>query len=186
MHLSSQRDILRLIALVLSISVAMAPPAFAMDEVLLKRDDQTLRVTGRVVVTAEDGGLLVMATDGTLWAVTPDELVKHTKDDRPYRALDAEAIADQLRQELPAGFEVLTTQHYVICYNTSRAYAQWCGALYERLHRAFTNFWTRKGFKLREPEWPLVALIFADQTSYQSFAKRELGDSVGAIVGYYS
>ena len=28
---------------------------------------------------------------------------------------------------------------------------------------AFTNYWTRKGFELAEPEFPLVAVVFADE-----------------------
>ena len=38
--------------------------AGAMDHVELKRDGQTILVEGRVQVTAKDGGLLVLATDG--------------------------------------------------------------------------------------------------------------------------
>ena len=88
--------------------------------------------------------------------------------------------------ELPEGFQVYTTVHYVICYNTSKTYAQWCGALYERLYRGFTNFWSRRGFKIREPDGPLVALVFKDKDSYVQFTKSELGDAAGSIVGYYS
>lgn len=162
------------------------PPAFAVDHVLLKRDDQELRVSGRLLVTAEDGGLLLMARDGALWAVQPEELLKHESDDAAFVPLDAAAAAEKLRDELGPGFDVYTTVHYVICYNTSRVYAQWCGALYERLYFAFTNFWTRKGFKLQDPEMPLVALVFADKASYRNYARKDLGDAVDAVVGYYS
>ena len=42
-------------------------------------------------------------------------------------------IAQRLLAELPAGFGVYTTTHYLILYDTSPAYAQWCGSLFERL-----------------------------------------------------
>ena len=87
---------------------------------------------------------------------------------------------------MPAGFEVLQTHHYLICYNTSRDYAAWCGALFERLYMAFTNFWSRKGMKLHEPEFPLVAIVFNSRESYVEHSQKELGKSAEAIVGYYS
>src|SRR5262249_27836675 len=74
----------------------------------------------------------------------------------------------------------------VLCFNTSRAYAQWCGSLFERLFSAFQNYWSNRGFELNEPASPLVALVFADRASYARAAQPELGDGVNAIIGYYS
>jgi hypothetical protein len=88
--------------------------------------------------------------------------------------------------ELPSGFDIHTTNHYLICYNTSREYAAWCGALFERLYKAFTNSWTRRGLKLHESEFPLVAIIFNTRESYTNYSRAELGKSAESIVGYYS
>ena len=55
--------------------VFLAAPASAMDQVTLRRDGKTLEVTGRLLVKAQDGGLLMLARDGTIWAITPDEQV---------------------------------------------------------------------------------------------------------------
>jgi hypothetical protein len=118
--------------------------------------------------------------------VQPNELVEHSTDDAPFQAFTADEMSERLLAELPRGFDVHRTAHYVIFYNTSRDYAAWCGALFERLYMAFTNFWTRKGFALKPPEFPLVAIVFADQTSYEKFARDELGDTVRAIIGYFS
>jgi len=143
-------------------------------------------VEGRLLETAQDGGLLVQARDGVLWAVQPDELVEHTSDDAPFQPLSADELAGQLLAELPQGFEVQPTKNYVILYNTSRAYALWCGSLFERLYMAFTGFWTNRGFELSEPEFPLVAIVFADKRSFVDFARAEAGDAAEAIIGYYS
>ena len=90
-----------------------------------------------------------MAADGTLYTVPPDELVSHVEDDEEFKPLASPELASRLLGELPKGFEVHTTKHYLIAYNTSKAYAQWCGSLFERLYGAFTNYWTRQGFELR-------------------------------------
>ena len=163
-----------------------ADAAAALDHVVLRREGKQIHVDGRLLVTAQDGGLLVLARDGVLWAVPPEQQVKHTSDELPFKPLSREAMSKRLLAELPRGFDVHQTANYLICYNTSRAYAQWCGSLFERLYRAFTNYWTRRGVKLSEPEFPLVAVVFADQRSYTEFSKSELGDAAPSIIGYYS
>ena len=78
--------------------------------------------------------------------------------------------------ELP-GFKAHQTQHYVIHYNTSLAYARWVGSLFEGLHKAFYNYWTRRGAVLHEPEFPLVALVFDGQAAFANYARSEIGDT---------
>lgn len=160
--------------------------ARALERVVLKRDGREIEISGRLLVTAEDNGMLILAADGKLWSVPPDEVVKHASDDKEMAPLTQAQLGELLLKELPPGFEIHSTQHYLICHNTSRAYAQWCGALFERLYKAFTNFWSRKGFDLHEPEFPLVALVFADRDSYSDFSSKELGEAAPSIIGYYS
>jgi hypothetical protein len=160
-------------------------PAAAMDQVTFRRDGKTLEVTGRLLVEAKDGGLLVMARDGVIWAIPPDEQVEHTSDQQPFQPYTRDEIKARLLKELPEGFRVQPTTHYLIFYNTSPAYAQWCGALFEQLYTAFTTFWTRKGFDLRQPEFPLVAVVFADKPSYVKFSRPDLGEAGESIIGYF-
>jgi hypothetical protein len=173
-----------LIALI--VSLAAAGSAFALDHVTLRRDGMTFEVEGRLVLTAQDGGILVMARDGVLWNILPGEQVKHTSDEVPFKPLIKEQMSRSLLAQLPAGFEAHQTAHYVIFHNTSRAYAQWCGSLFERLYGAFHTYWTYKGVELTEPEFPLTAVVFADKRSYLKFSKEELEDAGESIIGYFS
>jgi hypothetical protein len=166
--------------------IALAAPALALDNVTLRRDGKELHVSGRLLVTAQDGGLLLLARDGLIWAIPPDEQVKHTTDEDPFQPLTRDEMAKRLLADLPRGFEAYSTSHYLILHNTSRAYAQWCGSLFERLYMAFTNSWTRKGFELTEPEFPLVAVVFADRPSYLKFSRPELGEAGESIIGYFA
>jgi len=160
--------------------------AAAVDHVTLSRAGERLQVSGDVLAEAQDGGLLLLAPDGVLWAVQPDELINHRSDSEKFALLERKALAAKVLAELPAGFETHDTAHYLIVHNTSKPYAQWCGALYERLYRAFFNYWTRRGFKPTDPPAPLVALVFDDKHSYAYYAKDELGEAVESIIGYYS
>jgi hypothetical protein len=157
-----------------------------MDRVVFRHGETEREVVGRVEVKAEDGGLLVLSRDGSLWTVEPQQLVEHKTDETPYAPLNKEELAQSVLAELPRGFDVHSTANYIICHNTSKAYAQWCGALFEKLHRAFLNFWSRKGLDLHDPPMPLVAVVFADKDSYARYVQSELGDAAAPMIGYYS
>ena len=166
--------------------VHLAAAACALDHVAFRREGKETRISGRLMVKAQDGGLMVMSPDGQLWTVQPDELIEHRSDESPFVPQAANEAASAMLSELPAGFEVHRTTHYVICHNTSRAYAQWCGLLYERLYSGFINYWKQRGFELERPALPLVCVIFANQGSYTQFSQEELRDSADKIVAYYS
>ncbi len=172
-------------ALCLSMA-ACAVDSYALDFVLMERGGEEIHTQGKLLLEAQDGGMLLQAADGTLWAIQPDEVVKHTTDESPFIPSDAEALSGALIDELGDGFKVHTTAHYVIAYNTSRAYAQWCGALYERLYSSFYTYWKHRGVELKEPEQPLVAVVFDTKANYTRYARPELGDAVTSIIGYYN
>ena len=95
-------------------------------------------------------------------------------------------MAKSVMADLPKGFEVHQTKHYMIVYDTSQAYAQWCGAFFERLYMAFRNAWSHQGFELVEPEFRLVAIVFSDKASYVKYSQKVLGDAADSIFGYYN
>ncbi|MCH7727350.1 MAG: DUF1570 domain-containing protein [Planctomycetes bacterium] len=160
-------------------------PAFALDHISLKRNGKIIYLSGKIVIEADDGGVLLLATDGVMWPVPSEELQSSKRDARPFKMLDKAAMAKRLVAELQ-GFRVHKTAHYVVCYNTSPAYAQWCGALYERLYRGFFTFWKNQGLKLTEPDYPMIALVFNSQLTYAEYAKPELGATTNSVIGYFS
>ncbi len=156
-----------------------------MERIAVEAEGERRALEGVVLVEAVDGGLLVERNDERLELVPPAAIRGRTPIDRP----EAESPRDLGRRilgELPPGFDLLVTRHYVICFDTSRAYAQWCGALFERLHDAFINFWNQAGFEATPPPRPLVVVIFADRQRYETFAARDLGAASDRVVGYYN
>ncbi|HVC95722.1 MAG TPA: DUF1570 domain-containing protein [Pirellulales bacterium] len=171
----------------LTIIVAFWPAVAGVAEtVKLRRDDKVLEIQGQLITEFQNGGLLLLGRDGLIWSVEPDELVERTQDEGPFMPLRPAELGELLLKELPEGFELHTTQHYLICHNTSKVYAQWCGALFERLYMSFFNYWGRKKIELHEPQFPLVALVFAEQESFARYAVAELGEGTKSIPGFYS
>jgi len=177
---------IRYLLALIALSMVWTVPAWALEYVTLRRDGKDIHVAGRLLVEAEDGGLLLLGRDGVFWVIQPGELIEHASDNVPFKPFSADEISKRLLAELPDGFDVHRTAHYLIFYDTSRAYAQWCGSLFERLYMAFTNYWSRRGFELTKPEFPLVAAVFARRDSYLKFSHDELGEAGKSIVGYFN
>jgi hypothetical protein len=78
----------------------------------------------------------------------------------------------------------LATEHFLLCYNTTEAYARWNVDLYERLYRGFHRFWKSKGLELSRPRFPLVSLIFETKADYVRYASQEFQGSENTF-GYY-
>jgi hypothetical protein len=156
------------------------------EEVVAVLEGRRQMLTGRVLTEATAGDVLLETDDGTFWLLDSEKILSRHKGDEPFIPVTQEKLAERLLAELPAGFRIHTTPHYVVCYNTSRAYAQWTSSLLERLYKAFTNYWENQGFELKEPEFPLPVLVFNDQQTYDRFSRDDLPAGVGNIIGYYS
>ena len=144
---------------VIALSLFTPAAAFGLEYVTIQQNGSQKELAGKLEVEAEDGGVMLLTADGVLWPLPKEEIVSRKSDDKPFVPLTAGEIAKKLMAELPDGFKIHQTKNYLICYNTSPAYAQWVGGLFERLNSAFYNYWTRRGIAMRQPEFPLVALV---------------------------
>lgn len=176
---------MRRIAMLGLVGLVWCTSVEAVEQVKLVQKQKEITLEGRVETSAQDGGLLVLARDGVLWTVQPNELVSRSSDKTPFAPLSADEISTKLLAQLPRGFNVHRTTHYVILYNTSRDYGGWCGALFERLYMAFRNYWSRKGLELSEPPFPLVAIVFSSEESFREYGRAEVGEGIRSIIGYY-
>lgn len=151
----------------------------------------TRSVAGRVLLEAQDGGLLLEARDGRLWNVTPKQLQKHETTDTEFRPLNAEELGQQLSREvaelgITTPTQIVVTKHYVICSTAGRKYAEWCGSLFERLHDAFLAYWKAAGLELHEPEFPLPAIVLKDHAQFTEFAAKHDRPDAAQSPGYFS
>ena len=156
--------------------------------VVVAGDGEPRTLEGSVVVEALDGGMLLHLDDQRLELVQPDTVLERRTlpapdgDDAP----TAREVGKRILAELPDGFDMLVTRHYVVCFDTSRAYAQWCASLFERLHATFLNYWKKSGLEVEAPREALVVVIFAERKRYEAFAARDLGAASDRVVGYYN
>jgi hypothetical protein len=165
---------------------APAGPAGARERIAIDRDGARITIEGAVLVEAEDGGLLVERDDDRLELLEPDTIRSREPAAAPAAAETPREAGRRILADLPAGFDLLVTRRYCICFDTSRPYAQWCGGLFERLHDGFTSFWRQAGFEPTPARRPLGVVIFAGRDRYEAFAARDLGAAADRVVGYYN
>ena len=172
---------------ILLIAVCLFPvDSITADHLTLKISGQTVELDGEILIEAKDRSLYFRGVDGRIWFVEPRQIKRKVDDDEAIQPLSKEEISSRLLEELPDGFRIYETKHYVIAYQTEVAYARWVGGLYEsRLYRGFETFWQKKKkFPLKEPDYPLVAIIFRSRAQYQRYVDRELGPGQNMIAYY--
>ncbi|MBA2115120.1 DUF1570 domain-containing protein [Bremerella alba] len=155
------------------------------DEISFERGGQRIDLKGEVIATHE-AGIILHTPDGKMWPIQNTEIIERTKTTAPFQLQTKEQLIETVLAEMPPGSQVIETSHYVVAYNTNRAYAQWVAGMLERLHRGFTSYWTQRGFDLQEPQQPLVALVFDNQDSFAQYGQAELGSAAKSVIGFYS
>ena len=144
---------------------------------------------GEILVEAQDGGVLFLRNDGQLMILQPGDIADKVKENAAPPPISQEEFSKQLLEELPEGFKIHKTKHYLVAYETERAYAKWIGNLYEgKLKKSFKRFWKNRKFRIKaqEPDFPLVAIVFSNKASFTAWVQRELGQPPGDTLAYYN
>ena len=148
-------------------------------------------VTGEVMVEAQDGGIMLLADDGYLWTLQPEQIQKRSPTELPLQVATPPELEKRLLKELGkkfknANFSVHRTQHYLIVYNSSGDYAERVGGLFESLYRAFFTYWKNQRWELSEPRFPMVAIVLNDHESFLDYGRSDIGEAVNSMIGYYN
>ncbi len=135
--------------------------------------------SGRIVA-ADDRDCWVFQRDGRMSRVRMDDC---SEVDPRFRPLPSLELRDQLRTEFGRDFEVKATSHYIVVARKESAerYAK----LFEQVYRQFHSYFVPRGFRMEEPEFPLVAVVLPDQASFTKYCRAEGANPKPGVVGYY-
>lgn len=92
-------------------------------------------------------------------------------------------LRSELLTEFGKGFEVATTRHYIVC--APRGKARGYVDVFEGTWRRFHMYFAVRGFKMPEPEFPLMAIVMRDQREFMQYASRENARVGTSVLGYY-
>jgi hypothetical protein len=159
------------------------PPVRA---ITFKDELEQRTVIGEVLKQYVDGSTLMLAPDGGLLTLGGEQIAVNVPSDVPMPIASDAEIIQSLKTVIGEDFQFLRTRNYLIAYDTNIAYAEWVGQLFERLKRGFYNYWHARRVTLREPRFPLVAIVFSSKAGYLAYGEREIGASAQSMYGYYN
>jgi hypothetical protein len=153
----------------------------AADKLVEFRDGKTV-TTGRILAKDHQRALLLdrvgqlhdlKLASGKLEATTSQ-----------FQSLPTVELRNQLSREFGRDFELGSTRHYLVVAPVGRA-AEYAN-LFERHYSTLQSYFKLRGFTIQEPEFPLVAIVFATQKQFVEYAQGEGSKTMSHMQGYYS
>jgi len=128
--------------------------------------------------------MLLIGRDGGLHSVDPTDQQSQIRElGSPYQPVSVTELKNQLQSEFGAYFEVITTQNFLVVQPRGRG-NQW-PELFEKSHRGFISYMTRRGVNIRQGRFPMVAVVFPNEVAmYNEFRKRKI--DMPRVAGIYS
>ncbi len=140
-----------------------------------------------VAVGRGQNQMLMLTRDGQLRRLGLDSGYQIQDLGRTFESATHRELEAGLRKEFGPRFKVFRTPHYVVCHNTSDAFAQETGELVEQLCKAFTAYFGGRGMGLDRPQFPMVLLVFNSEAEFHEYRnKSKESSSLTQIAGYYS
>ena len=169
---------------IFAFSLETAP---ALEYVRFIQDGKERNEEGRVIIEgskefgfeARDGQFYIFAAEiirSGRNVVAVENIVARRRDHVPFVPYTKAEMLERLKEEFPPseGYHFLDTHGpFIIVYTTSRAFANRCGTLLERVHTEYATYWRRRDVKLTAPEFPLVAVVLSNEERYRQHAVQE-------------
>jgi hypothetical protein len=154
------------------VAVAALSIAFGCGRCLAAEFMFRARVNGQMVegkpLTWSSEQMLLLGRDGRLHEFNP-KLAKDGKKTSPrFFGYSPAEMKMALQKEFDKRFDITTTRHYLVVHPHGER-DQWADR-FEDLYKRFERYFRVRGFKLKEPDYPLVAIVFRDQAEYQRHA----------------
>lgn len=131
-----------------------------------------------------DDEVQLLLRDGRLMRFAPGDAADYRKSSGTFRSYSSGEVRAALSRELGGRFEVSGTGHYLVAHPHGQR--DYWSPRFEALYRSFVHYVSVRGLRPREPEFPLVAMVFENQQDFLRYAHGEGAAIGGGVVGYYS
>lgn len=128
--------------------------------------------------------MVIIGRDGWLHSLDPrSDGAQLQPIEGDYHPVSVAELRNQLRSEFGKDFEVLATKHFLVVQPRGRG-DRW-PQLFEQCHRGFLAYMSKRGVRVRNGRFPMVAVIYPDQWAmYEEFKRLDL--DVSRVAGLYS
>jgi hypothetical protein len=127
--------------------------------------------------------VLLLGRDGQLLDFAPGQARNFRKISSSFTSFSAAEIRAALERELAGKLQVTGTGHYLVAH--PRGKEAWAER-FEDLYRSCIHYFGLREMRLREPDFPLVAIVWERREDFSRYASTD-GNRPGAgVLGYYS
>lgn len=142
-----------------------------------------MRLEGTPLAWSEQR-VFLLARDGRLWDFAPNEAQEYRKSATEFRPYTANMLRARLESELGRTYEVSSTGHFLVAHARGQK-EQWAGR-FEEMYRSFVAYFSVRGFRLQQPPFPLVAIVWRSKEDFQRYTVRDGLKATSDLLGYYS
>ena len=171
-------------AIVLLAALALFPSALAAVDPprwMLKVKIKDRIVEGMPIQTSDEE-IHLLARDGRIWQFSPNDASDYTKTSPSFQGYSYTELRGMLQREF-SNLEVSGTGHYLVVHPAGER-DHWADR-FEELYRSFVHYFSVRGFTVRKPQYPLIAIVVKKQSDMARYAAAE-GVRVGpGLLGYY-
>jgi hypothetical protein len=109
--------------------------------------------------------MVLLGRDGQRHDFNPKLAKEGRKTSPRFFGYSQSEMKSALQKEFGKQFDVSTTRHYLVVHPVGER-DQWANR-FEDLYTRFEHYFRVRGFKLAQPQYPLVAIVFRDQGDYR-------------------
>jgi hypothetical protein len=113
--------------------------------------------------------ILLLGRDGRLHEFHPKKAKEAKKTSPRFFGYSPSEMKTTLQQEFDKRFDITTTRHYLVVHPAGER-DQWANR-FEELYNRFEHYFRVRGFSLKAPQYPLVAVVFRDEKEYYRHAE---------------
>lgn len=186
-----KRNFVNIIICSLLLVLLQKSELFSQDSVTVQwksSDNLEKTICGQVLADYEldNGDRLLSVEDsfGQIHCFRQHEIISVTKNEEPLKKATSQEMISLLSEEFGSSFKTLSTEHFVIVYNTSEGYAAWSGKLFEMIYDSFERYQKKRNLDLEATDIPLVAVLFSTKKELMNYAAQD-GFDASSIVAYF-
>jgi hypothetical protein len=129
------------------------------------------------------GDARVLSRDGRLLTFSPHSVTSVRQISSSFASYPRSVLIEKLQAEFGSAFRINATKHYIVVQHEA-IHSQWAEK-FEELYASFELYFSVRDFRLHEPDFPLIAIVWPDRETFARAAIAE-GHAPKGVLGYYS
>jgi hypothetical protein len=125
----------------------------------------------------------LLTRNGAMTEFAPGEAQDYHKTSESFTPYPPSMLRGMLQQEFGPKFDVAGTGHFLVVY--PKGQSQWADR-FEDMYRSCVMYFAVRGFRLTDPQFPLVAIVFPTQEDFRHYAAKDTVPAGAGLLGYYS